>query len=181
MQLNPLPYACLLGMLMTLTVSAAWGAVGTPENGEDDPWAFFSSETPDQLVIRIRGRVLETHSGKPLKKAKIVLKSGNRVIAKRLTSIDGFFSIDIPTDTELGDEVDISIEFMDHVFLKRNLKAVSQDLLVNINGEVLLEDDPIADYKLPIHVIDDVKIGRVDIRYRQRKAKKLPEDEAEEV
>lgn len=145
------------------------------------PFDGFNStgETPDQTTIRIRGRILETHSGQPLKKASVIIKIGDKIVASRLTSKDGFFSIDIPRHLATSDELDISIEFMDHVFLQQDLKLVSQDVLVKINGEILLDDDPIADYKLPIHTLGNPKVGSIEVRLRQLtpKSVKIPQDD----
>ncbi|MEM6346720.1 MAG: hypothetical protein AAF927_22730 [Bacteroidota bacterium] len=144
-----------------------------PFDGEDTP-----GETPDAAVIRVRGRILETHSGQPLKKASVIIKIGDKIVASRLTSKDGFFSIDIPRHLATAEDLDISIEFMDHVFLQKDLKLASQDILVRINGEILLDDDPIADYKLPIHTLGNPKVGSVEVRLRQLtpKSVKIPGD-----
>ncbi len=178
-----LPNTIFLCVIWTLLSSSSLyaGDFSWHKDSNDDPWAYFTNETPDQTVIRIRGRILETHSGKPLKKATVMIKSGDKIIATRLTSIDGFFSVDIPRDLSLKETLDMSVEFMDHVFLKQNLSTSSQDILVNINGEILLDDDPIADYKLPIHVLNNPKVGNVEIRLRQLKAKALPGSSSDEV
>jgi hypothetical protein len=140
-------------------------------------WACFDNSTPENFVIRIRGRILETHSGKPLKKAAVMIKSGDKIIATELTSIDGFFSIEIPRSQAQGQDLGLTIEFMDHVFLQNDLKIASQDMLININGEVLIDDDPIADYKLPIHTLDNPNVGTIEIRLRNLKRKGISDSD----
>jgi len=142
-------------------------------NGNESP-----GETPEGFVVRIRGRVLETHSGQPLKRAAVMIKIGDEIVASRYTSKDGFFSIDIPAHLANAKDLDISIKFMDHVFLQQDLKLVSQDVLVKINGEILLDDDPIADYKLPIHTLGNPNVGSIEVRVRQLtpKSVNIPND-----
>lgn len=158
MQRKLLQTTLFVWLLSLLIVSDLQAGV-SPTNGD--------SETPDEMVIRIRGRVLETHSGQPLKKASVLIKIGDKVVASRLTSKDGFFSIEIPRNLANSQELDISIEFMDHVFLHNDLQLASQDVLVKINGEILLDDDPIADYKLPIHTLGNPKVGSIEVRLRR--------------
>lgn len=134
---------------------------------------FASSERLSRLeneddrkesIIRVAGRLVEKASQRPIKGATIMVQCGDRILANRRSDEDGQFSLYIPPEKISEQHISIKIRYGNHIFVKDHLEPTTQDMLIEINGAVLFESQPIEDYKMPIHILGQPEVGRVLIR-----------------
>ena len=118
-------------------------------------------------MIRLAGKLVERSSQRPLRHATIMVKCGDMVLANRQSDESGEFFIFIPPEKISRQSLSIKIKYRNHVFIKDDIEPISQELLVEINGSVFLESNPIKDYQLPMHKLGTPQVGRVLIRTRQ--------------
>ncbi|MEO0472054.1 MAG: hypothetical protein AAF206_20670 [Bacteroidota bacterium] len=125
--------------------------------------------SPQGCMVRITGKLIEKNTGYPLSNAEVTLKFGKDMIARKTTDQDGNFIIDVSKKEYANVDLQLSIRYMDHVFYKRDIRAEAQKLNISINGKILIDGDPVSDYKLPIHTLSNPKVGKVDIKRVQRR------------
>ncbi|MCB0853769.1 MAG: hypothetical protein KDD63_16200, partial [Bacteroidetes bacterium] len=97
--------------------------------------------SPMGCIIRISGKVVEQATQKPLRKASIIVKDGEMVLAAKLTNRDGSFVLYIPPESVTENTVDVKIVYMKHIFLQPDIKPISQNLDIQINVSLLLKDE----------------------------------------
>ena len=94
-----------------------------------------------------------------------MVQCGDRVVANQRSDEDGQFSLYIPPEKISGDDISIKKSGMGITSLLRiSWSPSTQDMLIEINGAILFESQPIGDYKMPIHVLGRPEVGRVLIR-----------------
>lgn len=151
------PQASLVGLLLLMVVASSASVWGSPHRVRP----LFA---PQGRMIRIAGKLVERSSQRPLRNATIMVKCGDMVLANRQSDETGEFYIFIPPEKVSREHLSIKIKYQNHVFIKDLIDPVSQELLVEINGAVFLESNPIKDYQLPIHTLGSPQVGRVLIR-----------------
>lgn len=114
-------------------------------------------------MIRISGKILEQSSQKPLKQARILVRHEGKVLAVGNTQKDGSFVLYIPPEKITSRSLDIKVVYMDHVFVQHNVFATSQEMLIEINGSLLLKDEFFDEHKLPVHSLNEPQVGKVTI------------------
>lgn len=115
-------------------------------------------------MIRVSGRLVEQASQRPIEGAIIMVICGDRVLANRRSNEAGAFDLYIPSEKISEPYISLRIKYRNQLFVKDQLEAISQDILIEINGAVFLENHPIEDYKMPIHVLGHPEVGRLLIR-----------------
>lgn len=115
-------------------------------------------------IVRVSGQLVERASQRPIEGAIVMVICGDRVLANRRSTEHGTFDLYIPPEKISDEFISIRIKYRNQFFVKDQLDAVSQDIFIEINGAVFLENHPIKDYKMPIHVLGDPEVGRVLIR-----------------
>ena len=121
--------------------------------------------SPMGCIIRISGKVVEQATKKPLKKASIIVKEGEMVLAAKLTGRDGSFVLHIPPEAVTENTVDVKIVYMKHIFLQPDIKPISQNLNIEINGSLLLKDEFFDEHKVPVHTLNNPQVGKVMITH----------------
>ena len=134
-------------------------------NGEDPNMTFTVSRimTPRGCIIRISGKVIEQATKKPLRKASIIVKEGEMVLAAKLTARDGSFVLHIPPEAVTENTVDVKIVYMKHIFIQPDIKPISQNLSIQINGSILLKEEYFDEHKVPVHTLGNPDVGKVMI------------------
>ena len=127
---------------------------------------YSMAHSPDGCVVRITGKLQDRNTGKPYKMASILVFSGERVVASKSTDKTGAFVLHIPPEKIKTKHLVIKIKYRDHIFNKTQILPVSQDILVEINGQVLLSHNPVDSFDLPIHELDNPYNGRVLIQMK---------------
>lgn len=128
---------------------------------------LFSASTtpcPPGRIIRIAGQLVEQATGRPLGRATVMVKCGEHVLANKQSDAQGNFVLYIPPEKVGNQRIDLKIKYREHVFLKRQIEPVSQELRVEINRAILQEEAPIGDYSMPFHLLEQPQVGRVVIR-----------------
>ncbi|MCI4669812.1 MAG: carboxypeptidase-like regulatory domain-containing protein [Bacteroidia bacterium] len=125
----------------------------------------FKKKMPQESVIRISGQIIEQSSQRPVKNATVMVRGGELALASKRTDGEGRFEIYIPAKKITSAVIALRINYQNHIFTKDDITPISQDILIYINGRVLLEENPMAEYSLPIHKLDDPKIGELMIRF----------------
>ncbi|MEZ4826025.1 MAG: hypothetical protein R3C61_06985 [Bacteroidia bacterium] len=120
-----------------------------------------SDECPGGCMIRISGNIVEQSSRKPLRQANIIVRSGDKVLATQQTAKDGSFIVYIPPEKVKESKVDIKITYLNHIFVRHNLPAESQDLTVEINGALLLKEEYFDEHKVPFHNLENDQVGKI--------------------
>ncbi|MEM9933551.1 MAG: hypothetical protein AAF824_08055 [Bacteroidota bacterium] len=118
--------------------------------------------------ITIKGKVEEQSSGAPFPRTIIVAKSGNTILDKIQTDTQGRFSLSIPVGDLSSSEFSLQVNVMDHIFIKENIRIQTEEILIQINGEVFVEDGIREEYKLPVHTLDRPKVGSVHTWMREQ-------------
>jgi hypothetical protein len=122
--------------------------------------------SPHGQMIRLAGKLVERSSQRPLRRASIMVKCGDMVLANRQSNEEGEFVIFIPPEKVSCTTLSIKIKYQNHIFIKDEIDPTTQELLIEINGAVFLESTPINDYQLPMHELGQPQVGRVLIRTR---------------
>lgn len=130
-------------------------------------------------MIRLAGKLVERTSQRPLRRATIMVKCGDMVLANHQSDEDGTFVLYIPPEKISCRKLSIKIKYQNHVFIKDDIDPSSQEMLIEINGMVFLENTPLNDYQVPIHTLGKPQIGRVMIRTRHYQTQ--PTEEVEIV
>jgi len=146
-----------------------WLICVSPQKGHANPPDLPITFQPVSLhggMIRIAGKLVERASQRPLRQASIMVKCGDMVLANQQSDDKGAFILYIPPEKISQAYLSIKVKYMNHVFLKDHIEPLSQDMLIEINGAVFLERNPIQDYKLPTHKLGQPQVGRVLIRTR---------------
>ncbi|MDX2249942.1 MAG: hypothetical protein SF052_24370 [Bacteroidia bacterium] len=112
-------------------------------------------------MIRISGKIVEQSSGKPFRQANIIVKAGDKVLATKQTERDGSFILYLPPEKIGNKGVDIKIMYMNHIFVRQNLAAISQDMTIEINGALLLKEEFFDEHKIPVHNLDHPQVGKI--------------------
>ncbi len=116
-------------------------------------------------MIRIAGQILEISSERPVKNANVMVRGGDMALASKKTDEEGRFEFFIPAKKIGSVKIGLRINYMNHIFAKDDISPISQEILIYINGSILLEENPMAEYSIPIHKLGDPKIGQVMIRF----------------
>ncbi|RMG55929.1 MAG: hypothetical protein D6722_27165 [Bacteroidetes bacterium] len=119
---------------------------------------------PPGRIIRIAGQLVEQATGRPLSRATVMVQLGSDILANKQCDAKGHFVLYIPPEKVGTDYIDIKIRYREHVFLKREVAPVSQELRVEINRAILREEMPIGDYSMPFHLLEEPRVGRVLVR-----------------
>lgn len=125
------------------------------------PFPTAANECPGGCMVRISGKIVEQTSRKPFRQANIIIKSGDKVLATQLSEKDGSFIVYISPEKVQENKVDVKIMYMNHIFVRHNLSAVSQDITVEINGAVLLKEEFFDEHKIPLHNLDNPQVGKI--------------------
>lgn len=120
--------------------------------------------SPQETIVRIAGQIIEQSSNRPVRNANVMLISGELALSTKKTDDEGKFEFYIPAQKISTLTLDLRINYLNHIFSKDDIRAVSHDMVILINGAILLEESPMSEYSLPIHRLDDPKIGQVHIR-----------------
>lgn len=163
---------CLLGLLLLVALPAA----------ATNPRVPLTLRQHGRM-IRLAGKLVERASQRPLRRATIMVKCGDMVLANRQSDEQGEFIIFIPPEKLSRQTLSIKIKYQNHVFIQDEIDPVSQELLVEINGAIFLESTPIKDYQLPMHRLGSPRVGRVLIRthYRPKADPQVEEEDVEIV
>ncbi|WNJ21319.1 hypothetical protein [Pontibacter sp. G13] len=154
---------CMLGWLEGSAASSAYPIVGFSQFWKNpEP----SHDSPESLgcVLRISGRLIERTTGNPLKDARILIKSGDRVLTTQKADKQGNFVCHIAPEIIQSTNLTMKISYMDHVFVKDDVQACSQVMKIEINGAILVESSPLQDYKLPYHRLDSREVADVTVQ-----------------
>ncbi len=122
-------------------------------------------------IIRIQGKIIERNSQNPFKEVHVIAKSGGTVVASIFSNRQGEFVISIPAEKVVGDHFTLRIKHKNHIFIKEDITVESDGILVEINGEIFL-DDP-EEYQLPIHMLDQPQVGSVTIWFRNGSQRRI--------
>lgn len=117
-------------------------------------------------LIRLTGQLVESSSGRAISNASIMVQSSDLVLAHKETNLNGKFVLLIPEGKISDGSMTLQIRYRDHIFTRRNLRPVSQDLQVEINRAALMESAPVGDYRTPLHDLNNPANGQVLIRTR---------------
>jgi hypothetical protein len=139
------------------------GALANSAENAETSISISTIMTPRGCIIRISGKVVEQATRKPLRKASIIVKEGERVLAAKLTERDGSFTLHIPPEAVTGKTIDVKIVYMKHIFLQPDIKPISQNLNIEINGSLLLKDEYFDEHKVPVHTLNKPEVGKVVI------------------
>lgn len=116
-------------------------------------------------LIRIAGQIIEESSQRPVKNATVMVRGGELALASKKTDDEGRFEFYIPAKKIASVEISLRINYQNHIFAKDDISPISQEIKILINGTILLEENPMAEYSIPIHKLGDPKIGQVLIRF----------------
>ncbi|MEZ4772038.1 MAG: hypothetical protein R3D00_02570 [Bacteroidia bacterium] len=119
------------------------------------------NECPGGCMIRISGKIVEQTSRKPFRQASIIIKSGDKVLATQQSEKDGSFIIYISPEKVQENKVDVKITYMNHIFVRHNLSADSQDITIEINGALLLKEEFFDEHKMPLHNLENPQVGKI--------------------
>ncbi len=115
-------------------------------------------------LIRLTGQLLESNSGRAIGNASIMVQCADLVLAHKQTDNNGNFVLLIPEEKISEDRITLKIRYREHIFTRENLLPISQDLQVEINRAILLDTNPVEDYRIPLHDLNDPTNGQVLIR-----------------
>ena len=152
----------LVAIIITLCFSGT-AIAGSTENPLETSFSVTRIMSPRGCIIRISGKVVEQATKKPLRKASIIVKEGEMVLAAKLTARDGSFVLHIPPEAVTENTVDVKIVYMKHIFLQPDIKPISQNLNIQINGKLLLKDEYFDEHKVPVHTLGNPNVGKVMI------------------
>ncbi|MEO0896025.1 MAG: hypothetical protein AAFY71_06475 [Bacteroidota bacterium] len=123
-----------------------------------------STYDPNETIVRIAGQIIEQSSQRPVSNANVMVRSGDLALTSKMTDEEGRFEFFIPAKKISSLSIGLRINYLNHIFSKDDIRAVSQEMLILINGAILLEESPMSEYSLPIHRLEDPKIGQVHVK-----------------
>lgn len=118
--------------------------------------------------VVITGKVEEQSSGAPFARTIVMARTGNTVLDRIQTDQQGRFSLSISLSELRSKAFSLQVNLMDHIFIKENVGIQTEEILIQINGEVFVEDGIREEYKLPVHLLDQPKVGRVHTWMREQ-------------
>lgn len=139
----------------------------------------YSCLNPDQKcslpkelgVIRIHGKIVESSTKNPFEEAHIIAKSGGIVVASIFSDTEGQFVITIPEEKVVDDRFTLRIKHNAYIFIKENISSDSDGMLIEINGEIFLDDR--EEYHLPIYRLDHPQVGTVTVWFRNGQPQRI--------
>ena len=158
-----LRWFCFLALAVALTGMHQSYAYHSPF--KINPIEVDPTDVVQETMIRIAGTIIEESSQRPVKNANVMVRGGDLALASKKTDDEGKFEFYIPAKKIASLQIGLRINYMNQIFSKEDISPISQEILIYINGAVLLEENPMAEYSLPIHMLDDPKIGQVMIRF----------------
>lgn len=120
---------------------------------------------PQEALVRIAGQIIEASSQRPIRNATVMVRGGELALASKKTDDEGRFEFYIPAEKIASVEIGLRINYQNHIFAKDDISPISQEIMILINGKILMEENPMAEYSIPIHKLGDPKIGQVMVRF----------------